>query len=118
MSLIDDIFSWFCYIRFLISPLLLGFIVGASLFLFVFKGNNYGWVIGSICVLLGLGYGIYLAEFARRMGTVNFLVKVQKDLHGGLLTGTSPEDLYLKDSASGSKDPTDKVDTSKKYLND
>ena len=74
INLVEKIFSWFYYIRILLSPLLIGLLVGVALFIFAFKGNVYGWVFGSICILFGLGYGIYLAEFARRnMGTVNFM---------------------------------------------
>ena len=74
MSLIEKTFSWFYYIRILIAPFLLGLLVGAILLIFVFKANTSGWVFGSLSVLFGLGYGIYLAEFARRnMGTINFM---------------------------------------------
>jgi hypothetical protein len=74
MSFIDNIVSWFYYIRILLSPLLLGTVLGAVLLIVVFKWSIYGWIFGCVSVVAGLILGIRLAEHARRkMGTLNFI---------------------------------------------
>jgi hypothetical protein len=115
VSLIDDIFSWFYYIRIVFSLFLLGFLLGAALFIFVFNGNTYGWMFGFISVLLGLGFGIYLAESARRdMGTVNFMGanKIAKnEFIGDAFLARPNNGKYLKelgDDANGTVDKTKK----------
>ena len=74
MGLMDKMFEGFYYIRIVVGIFLLGLLIGAILFIFVFEGDIYGWIFGGISALAGLVGGFYLADYAgNRMGTVNFM---------------------------------------------
>jgi len=74
LKLVERVIAFLLYLGILISPVLLGAFLGGLFLFVVFKGSIYGYIFASISVIAGIGYGIYLAEYARsRMRVVNFI---------------------------------------------
>ena len=81
-AFLKNLTSFFAWLQIMVSPSLVGMIVGSLAWLGL-RGVP-GVVIGSGCAALGVGLGIWWAEKARKgKGTVEFVSRIRRhpELH-------------------------------------